>query len=152
MSEVVGLPNNSYKPITNTAWVRARLCNLQKGCTRLAAASDKVYQLLAHDRWFSPGTPATSTTKTGRHGIAEILLKVALNTINKSSQCPGKYYQRGRKKILQDCIPGVLKEMKKILDTWIGFNKILVNKEFPLNNIAFYSLWMCVSSIADKIF
>jgi hypothetical protein len=23
MSWVVGLPNNSYKPITNTAWVRA---------------------------------------------------------------------------------------------------------------------------------
>jgi hypothetical protein len=31
----------------------------------------KVYQLLAHGRWFSPGTPASSTTKTGRHGIAE---------------------------------------------------------------------------------
>jgi hypothetical protein len=30
MSWVVGLPNNSYKPITNTAWVRARLCTLQK--------------------------------------------------------------------------------------------------------------------------
>jgi hypothetical protein len=41
-------------------------------------ASDKVYQLLAHGWWFSPGTPATSTTKTGRHDIAEILLKVAL--------------------------------------------------------------------------
>jgi len=27
---VVGLPNNSYKPITNTAWVRTRLCKLQK--------------------------------------------------------------------------------------------------------------------------
>jgi hypothetical protein len=53
-----------------------------KGCTRLAAASDKVYQLLAHSRWFSPGTPASSTTKTGRHDIAEILLKVALNTKN----------------------------------------------------------------------
>ena len=39
--------------------------------------------LLAHDRWFSPGTPASSsTTKTGRYDIAEILLKVALNTIN----------------------------------------------------------------------
>jgi hypothetical protein len=63
-------------------WVRARLCKLQKGCTRLAARSDKVYQLLAHGRWFSPGTPASSTTKTGRHDIAEILLKVALNTIN----------------------------------------------------------------------
>jgi hypothetical protein len=33
--------------------------------------------LLAHGRWFSPGTPASSTTKTGRHDIAEILLKVA---------------------------------------------------------------------------
>ena len=50
----------------------------KKGCTRLAAASDKVYQLLARGRWFSPDTPASSTTKTGRHDIAEILLKVAL--------------------------------------------------------------------------
>jgi hypothetical protein len=41
-------------------------------------ASDKVYQLLAHGQWFSPGTPASSTTKTGRHDKAEILLKVAL--------------------------------------------------------------------------
>ena len=77
MSYVVG-SNNSYKHITNKAWVCARLCKLQKRCTRLAAASDKVYQLLAHGRWFSPGTPASSTTKTGRHEIAEILLKVAL--------------------------------------------------------------------------
>jgi hypothetical protein len=38
--------------------------------------------LLAHGRWFSPGTPASSTIKTGRHDIAEILLKVALNTKN----------------------------------------------------------------------
>jgi hypothetical protein len=38
--------------------------------------------LLAHGRWFSPGIPASSTTKTGRHDIAEILLKVALNTKN----------------------------------------------------------------------
>jgi hypothetical protein len=63
-------------------WVRTQLCNLQKGCTQLAAASDKVYQLLAHGRWFYPGTTASSTTKTGRHDIAEISLKVALNTIN----------------------------------------------------------------------
>ena len=76
MSQVVGLPSNSYKPITNTAWVRARLYELQKGCTRLAG--DKVYQLLADGRWFSPGTQAFYTTITGRHDIAEILLKVAL--------------------------------------------------------------------------
>jgi hypothetical protein len=55
-----------------------RLANYKKGCIRLAAANDKVYKLFAHGRWFSPGTPASSTTKTGRHDIAEILLKVAL--------------------------------------------------------------------------
>jgi hypothetical protein len=47
----------SYKPITNTAWVRARLCRLQKMVHSTRS------QLLAHGRWFSPGTPASSTTK-----------------------------------------------------------------------------------------
>jgi hypothetical protein len=60
------------------AWVRARLCKLQKGCTGLTTASDKAYQLLPHGQWFFPGTPASSTTNAGRHDIAEILLKVAL--------------------------------------------------------------------------
>jgi hypothetical protein len=32
----------------------------------------------------SPGTPASSTTKTGRHDITEILLKVALKHKKKS--------------------------------------------------------------------
>ena len=72
-----------YKPKTNTAWVRARLCKLQKGCTRLAAASDKVYQLFVHGRWFSLDTPASSTTKTGHHDIAEILF-MPLDTKNQS--------------------------------------------------------------------
>jgi hypothetical protein len=40
--------------------------NYKKRCTRLA--TDKIYQLLAHGRWFSP---ASSTTKPGRHDIAE---------------------------------------------------------------------------------
>jgi len=40
--------------------------------------------LLAHGRWFSLGTAASSTTKTGRHDIAEIVLKMALNTKNQS--------------------------------------------------------------------
>ena len=61
------------------SWITQLLVQAyKKGCTRLAAASDKVYQLLAHGQWFSPGTPASSTTKIGRHDIAEILLKVAL--------------------------------------------------------------------------
>jgi hypothetical protein len=45
-----------------------------------------VIKLLAHGRWFSPGIPASSTTKTGRHDIAEILLNVALITINQINQ------------------------------------------------------------------
>jgi hypothetical protein len=55
--------------------------NYKKGSTRLATASDEVYQLLAHGRWFSPGTPASSITKTGRHDIAESGIKH-----NKSNQ------------------------------------------------------------------
>ena len=42
---------------------------------------DKVCQWLAAGWWFSPGTPVSSTKKTDRHDITEILLKVALNTI-----------------------------------------------------------------------
>jgi hypothetical protein len=49
--------------------------DFKKRCTGLAAANDKAYKLLAHGRWFSL---ASSTTKTGRHDIAEILLKEAL--------------------------------------------------------------------------
>jgi hypothetical protein len=32
-------------------------------------------------RWFYPSNPVSSTNKTDRHEITEILLKVALNTI-----------------------------------------------------------------------
>jgi hypothetical protein len=52
--------------------------NYKKGCIRVAATSDQAYQLLAYGRWFSPVTSASSTTKTGRNDIAEILLKVPL--------------------------------------------------------------------------
>ena len=40
MSQVIGLPNNAYKPIT-------QLCKLQKGCARPAAASDKFTSCLS---------------------------------------------------------------------------------------------------------
>ena len=39
-------------------------------------------QWLVTGRWFSSGTPVSSTNKTDSHDITEILLKVALNTIN----------------------------------------------------------------------
>jgi len=46
----------------------------------------KFTSCLPHGRWFSSGTAASSTTKTGCHDIAEILLKVALNTKNQINQ------------------------------------------------------------------
>ena len=42
---------------------------------------DKVCQWLVAVWWFSPGHPVYSANKTDRHGITEILLKVAWNTI-----------------------------------------------------------------------
>jgi hypothetical protein len=43
-----------------------------------------VFKILNIEINVDAGTPASSTTKTGRHDIAEILLKVALSTINQS--------------------------------------------------------------------
>ena len=40
---VVGLPNNTHKPITNTTWVRARFVSYKKGWPQVAAASNKGY-------------------------------------------------------------------------------------------------------------
>jgi hypothetical protein len=68
---------------TNPSPIRRRFApnfvNYKKWCTRLAAARDKVYLLDSHDGWFSPDTPVSSNIRTGRHDIAKILLKVALN-------------------------------------------------------------------------
>ena len=50
---------------------------------------DKVCQWLVAGRWFSLGTLDSSTNKTDCHNIAEILLKVMLNTI---SHKPSKMY------------------------------------------------------------
>ena len=51
-------------------------------------ACDKVCQWLVAGRWFSPGTPVSSTNKTDDHDIlvTEILLKVALNTIDQTKE------------------------------------------------------------------
>jgi hypothetical protein len=43
---------------------------------------DKVCQRFVADWWFSPCTPVSFTNNTDCHNIAEILLKVAFNTIS----------------------------------------------------------------------
>jgi hypothetical protein len=100
VSQVVGLPSNSYNDLSmiwkmtmstncpiliydkkiivswNTLWVRILL---RRGVLDTPLC-DKACQWLTAGRWFSPGTPFSSTNKTDRHDIAEILLKRALNT------------------------------------------------------------------------
>ena len=41
-----------------------------------------LFNLVVRHKWFSPDTPVSSSNKTDHHDITEILLKVALNTIN----------------------------------------------------------------------
>ena len=61
------LCNQCLSPLTLWVriWIRAR-------CTTLY---DKVCQWLVTGRWFSPGPPVSSTNKTDRHDITEILNK-----------------------------------------------------------------------------
>ena len=55
-----------------------------------ATLCDKVCQWRAADQWFSPGTPVSSTNKTERHDITEILLKIAFNTTTPPLRHPKK--------------------------------------------------------------
>ena len=63
---------------------------------------DKVCQWVATRRWFSPGTPVSSTNKTDRHDITEILLKVELNTIT-----PNPFNAYFSSKTVIICIPSL---------------------------------------------
>ena len=80
---VVGLPVQSV-PITISTYHHSS-CEFEPRSWRgvlYTTLCDKVCQWPATGQWFSPGTPVSSTNKTDRHNIDEILLKVVLNTIN----------------------------------------------------------------------
>ena len=62
-------------PSSLMLWVRISIR------ARCATLCDKVCQWLATYRWFSRSPSVSSNNKTDRHDIAEILLKVALNTM-----------------------------------------------------------------------
>jgi hypothetical protein len=97
----------------------------------LAIASDKVYQLLVHGRWFSPGTPASSTTKTGRHDIVEILLKVALK-LQKSINLYKYVY-------IYILLTGIFSVSSSVMDfQFYGFNYIAVFSFHDFFHLTFY--------------
>ena len=77
------------------SWIYNYMCNqclsqltllvqilLRWGVLETTLICDKVCQWLAAGRWFSSDTLVSSTNKTDHHNITELLLKVALNTIN----------------------------------------------------------------------
>jgi hypothetical protein len=63
--------------------------------------SDKVYQLLAHGRWC---TPASSTTKTGRHNITESCVKHQNSNSLKFAQ-PSGFVTLNLKICFRLCVP-----------------------------------------------
>ena len=71
------------------SWIYNYLCNqclspitLWEGGVLDTTLCDKICQWLAAGWWFSSGTLVFSTNKTDCHNVTELLLKVALNTIN----------------------------------------------------------------------
>ena len=103
-------------PWTYSRWIYNYICNQCLSPLKLRVRTpfmarwrvldtplcDKVCQWLTTSRWFSPDTPVSSTNKTDRHDITEILLKVALKTINQLNQ-PTSFY--GRTKLIQKSMP-----------------------------------------------
>jgi hypothetical protein len=82
-----------------------------------ATLCDKVCEWLATGQWFSP---VSSFIKTDHHDITEILLKVALNTINQST-----IY------IIQHISP-MLKPTFMMSNWWNFVEVLCVNYMFPL--------------------
>ena len=67
------LCNQCLLPLMLWVWILIR--------ARRTTLCDKVCHWLATGRWFSLGTLISSTNKTNRNDITEILLKIAINTI-----------------------------------------------------------------------
>ena len=84
-------------PWSYSSWIYNYLCNQCQSLLKLWVRTPFMTKcprknimwsslLVTCDRsWFSLGTPVSSTNKTDRRDMTEILLKVALNTINQQT-------------------------------------------------------------------
>jgi len=79
---------------------------------------------------FSPGTPASSTTKTGRHDIAEILLKWNTKNQIKSIKVKTKELNSIKKLMLHHEKPKTLQLI--INRVWLYENSILYTYQITL--------------------
>jgi hypothetical protein len=92
------ISNSQLRKIKYGSWIYNYLCNQCLSPLNLlvriplklgvfdTTLCDKDCQGHATGRWLSPGTPVSSTNKTDRNDITEILLKVTLNIINKPNR------------------------------------------------------------------
>ena len=76
----------SFFLINNSVKLNIRLAISSFRISICTTLSDEICQWLATGRWFSPSTQVSSTNKTDRHDITEILLKVALSTIKQTNK------------------------------------------------------------------
>jgi hypothetical protein len=70
-------------------------CEFESWSGRGVQHCDKVCQGLATGRWFSPGPMISSTNKTDRHDITEILLKVSVSGVKHHKTKPNLYSYSG---------------------------------------------------------
>ena len=89
------LCNQCLSPLT--LWIQIPL----RRCVLDITLCDIVCQWLAASQWFSPGTPVSSTNKTDRHDITEILLKVAIKTITLTPTIMVSYHSEAAIEVLQ---------------------------------------------------
>jgi hypothetical protein len=87
---------------------------------------------------FSSGTPVSSTNKTDRHDIIEILLKVALDTINQSTK-PSIW--NIKKKLDRD---GSIYNIKLLKYQFIWISYILIF------NVKHYRIWLDRADLPSK--
>jgi hypothetical protein len=84
--------------------------NYKKGCTRLAAASDKVYQLLVQGRWFSL--------------LLKVVLKHQKSKINQKIGYPNNLKVFGSMKIKgPKMVSEIVSPMYERGEAWLNFKK-----------------------------
>ena len=119
-------------PITNMLWVRTplRRCVLDIVC-------DKICQWLPAGWWVSP---VSSTNKTDRHDITELLLKVALNTVKLLKQPLIKLLNGSKKVHHNHSSHGIVIFYDISRAQWVG----LPNKSYnPITNTVWVRARLC---------
>ena len=129
-------------------WVWTCSCR----CGFYTTLCDKVCQWLATGQWFSPGTPVSSTNKTDRHDITEILLTVASITINQAksnlntkSIMPNMNRNNAWFYIIFICIHMVID-----FDLPITFNQYGILSTAKYEFIYYYSAFILISIFQNK--